>query len=80
MHQKNSSALKLFASFLILMLSLSMLLIFQNNQNTILENDQFQIYMILATIGSALLLSLLYFVSKPHPEAKSSKKSSKKKK
>jgi hypothetical protein len=81
-HERNGSALKAFASFLILMLALSMLLIFQNNQNTIIENDQFQLYMILATVGASLLLGLLYFVSKPHGSPKSTKspvKSSRKK-
>ncbi len=82
-HEKNSSALKLFASFLILMLAFSMLLVFQNNQNNILEAGQFQLFMILSTVGAVLLLSLLYFVSKPHSTPKTARKavkSSKKKK
>lgn len=76
-HDRNGSALKAFASFLILMLALSMLLIFQNNQNNIIENDQFQLYMILATVGAGLLVGLLYFVSKPHTASKPTKSASK---
>lgn len=87
-NEKNHTALRALASFLILVLAFAILLIFRNNQNNILENNQFQLYMVLATVAAALLIGLLYFVNKPMPTKakvvkqikKTTKKSSKKSK
>lgn len=81
-HEKNHTALRALASLRILILAFAILLIFRNNQSNILENNQFQLYMVLATVGAALLIGLLYFVNKPMPTrvVKQTKKTTKSKK
>jgi hypothetical protein len=77
--ERNHTALRALASFLILVLAFAILLIFRNNQTNILDNNQFQLYMVLATVGAALLVGLLYFVNKPQAKTvKSVRKTAKK--
>lgn len=66
------SALQAFTAFLIIAVAFGMLVLFRNNQEAIVESNNFQLFMAFATLGAALLLSLLYLTNKSHH--KSSKK------
>lgn len=79
--------IKTFMAFLILVIAFSMLLVFVNNSENIIEGQNFKLFMTLAIVGAGLLVGLLYLVSNSDTRgvtvAKSSSKSkakSKKKK
>lgn len=77
---------KTFMAFLILVVAFSMLLVFVNNSENIIEGNEFKLFMTLAIVGAGLLVGLLYLVSNsntrgvtvakssPKPKTKSKKK------
>lgn len=69
-HQKHISALQGFAALLILAIAAGILMIFMEHKDMLIATDQMKMFIALATMGCALLLSLLYLVNKPHPSHK----------
>ena len=70
-------------ALLILLVAFSILLIFLNNQTTLMAPDVFPMFMTLSTVGLGLLAGLLFLVNKSHHAPAKSKKvpsTSKKKK
>ncbi len=70
-------------ALLILLVAFSVLLIFLNNQTTLMSPDVFPMFITLTTVGLGLLAGLLFLVNKSHhhapakrvaPRAKSSRK------
>lgn len=59
-------ALKAFTAFLILALAAVLLIMFQNYSDKVYLDGNLQTFTILAILGGALLVGLLYFVGKPH--------------
>lgn len=49
-----------------LLLAMGVLLLFNNYKDQIIMSDNFQLFMILAVVCMALLIGLLFLVSKPH--------------
>lgn len=58
------------ASFLILLVAFSILIVFYLNSEYILKAGQFNLFVITATAGAILLVSLLYLINKPHEVSK----------
>lgn len=68
-------ALKAFTAFLIVALAAVVLIMFQNYSDKVFLDGNLEIFTILSLLGGALLIGLLYFVSKPHnTKASKSKK------
>ena len=59
--------------FVIVVLALMVLLMFYQNQDTIVMEGNFQKFVLLVVFGFCLLLGLLYFASKPHVSKKKRK-------
>ncbi len=60
---KNISAANAVISFLVLLLAFATLILFKHNHVAILESGSFNSFIALATIGFALLISLLFLVN-----------------
>ncbi len=63
-HEKNLTALNGFVSFLVLVLAFSLLLLFKEYKDAIFNSGNFNLFMLLAVSGFALLISLLFLINK----------------
>lgn len=81
-HHDHHHVIKTLMSFFILVIAFSVLLIFVNNSENIIEGNNFKMFMTLAVVGAGLLIGLLYLVNNSDTKsiAKSSQKSKSKKK
>lgn len=80
-HHDHHHVVKNLMSFFILVIAFSVLLVFVNNSENIIEGNNFKMFMILAVVGAGLLIGLLYLVNNSDTKsvAKSSSKSKAKK-
>lgn len=62
-HHDHHHVVKNLMSFFILVIAFSILLVFVNNSENIIEGNNFKTFMTLAVIGAALLIGLLYLVN-----------------
>ncbi len=62
--EKNISALNGFVSFLVLVLAFSLLLLFKEYKEAIFNSGNFNLFMLLAVSGFALLITLLFLINK----------------
>lgn len=60
---KNVQSANLVISFLVLLLAFATLILFKNNSVAILESGSFNSFLIMTTIGFALLISLLFLLN-----------------
>jgi len=82
-HHDYHHVVKSFMAFFILVIAFSVLLVFVNNSENIIEGNNFKLFMILAIVGAGFLVGLLYLVSNSNTKGaakNTSKPSSKKKK
>jgi hypothetical protein len=61
---KNVTAANAVISFLVLLLAFATLILFKHNHDAILATGNFNTFIVMATLGFALLLTLLYLVNK----------------
>ncbi len=65
-HGKHISTIQAFIAFLIAAIASGILLLFTTYKDAIVASQNFQLFMVLASIGFALLLVLLFLVNKAH--------------
>ena len=71
-HSSHYDTARLVIAFMIVALASSMFLIFYQNQDAIMDNNQFPTFISLATIGAGLLIGLFYLINNPQQSHKSS--------
>ncbi|MEN9407146.1 MAG: hypothetical protein RLZZ455_362 [Candidatus Parcubacteria bacterium] len=74
LHTDHHTTARAVLGFFIVVLALSVLLLFYQNQDAIILAGNFQTYVFLAVVGFCLLLALMYFASKPHNSSSKKKK------
>lgn len=60
---KNVTAANAVISFMVLLLAFSTLLLFRNYKDTIISSGNFNGFIVLVTLGFALLVSLLFLIN-----------------
>ncbi|MBI4097704.1 MAG: hypothetical protein HY426_01575 [Candidatus Levybacteria bacterium] len=61
--RNNLTAANAVISFLVLLLAFSILLLFRNYKDTIISSGNFNGFLVLVTLGFALLISLLFLIN-----------------